>query len=99
MRYEIETLTSFPDDKRRSILSFLRGLAEGTSQNYITLVTASRSPLNKLFRDSLKHPSPLDNICHRISVEPFTKKDVIDFIDYRLFGVINKLFYYEFPIN
>ena len=81
---EIETLTYFPDDKQRSILSFLRGLAEGNSQNYITIITAGRSPLHQLFDDSPKQPSPLDNICHRISVEPFTKKDMIDFIDYRL---------------
>lgn len=81
---EMETLTAFPPDDLRSVLSLLRALASGSSQNPITLVTASRSPLSQLFPDSPQQPSPLDNIFHKMSVNPFTEEDARAFIHHRL---------------
>lgn len=67
----------------RKVRSHLRGLADGNSEP-LTLVIASRSPLNQLFPDSPDLDSPLANICHQFDVKPFTRKEALGFLDKRL---------------
>ncbi|MCK5521908.1 MAG: hypothetical protein KAI83_02125 [Thiomargarita sp.] len=50
----------------------------------MTLLIASRYPLNELFPDSSKKSSPLHGICDTIEMPPFSQKEVHDFIKTRL---------------
>ena len=49
----------------------LRGLADGV-QSSLTLVIASRSPLNRLFPDSPEMTSPLAGLCMQVNMPNFT---------------------------
>ncbi len=79
----IERMTSklFSGDERTE----LRGLAEGKDAP-LTLLIASHSPLNTLFPDdySRLEASPLDNICQRLDMPPFSPEEVRTFIKTRL---------------
>jgi len=74
----------------------LRGLAGGDSTP-LSLVIASRSPLDRLFPGSDSMTSPLHNICRQINVEPFSPDVARDFITSRLKGT--GLFFTESQIN
>ncbi|MBE9039711.1 ATP-binding protein [Oscillatoriales cyanobacterium LEGE 11467] len=69
----LDEIEAFTDEKRfpPHVLSFLRGVADG-DRTPLTLVIASRSPLQKLFPDLPERTSPLANICkqHRVGVFP-----------------------------
>jgi hypothetical protein len=67
------------------VRSHLRGLAGGRDEP-LTLVIASRSPLDRLFPDSPELDSPLSSICHQINVEPFTPEIARAFLLQRLQG-------------
>lgn len=79
----IERMTSklFSGDERTE----LRGFAEGKDAP-LTLLIASHSPLNTLFPDdySRLEASPLDNICQRLDIPPFSPEEVRTFIKTRL---------------
>jgi hypothetical protein len=62
----------------------LRGLAD--CGNPLRLVITSSVPLDRLFPDSVGTTSPLDNICKRIHVSPFTPAVARSFLLYRLEG-------------
>ena len=81
---QIEKMTnkaSFTKDARAE----LRGLADGADMP-LTLMIASRSPLNQLFPESSDETSPLYNLCRRLEVKPFTFEVTVDFIRDRLRG-------------
>jgi len=77
----IERLTNklFSGDERIE----LRGLAEGADAP-LTLLIASRYPLNELFLDSSLVYSPLDGICQTIDMQPFSQSEARAFIEIRL---------------
>jgi len=77
----IERLTNklFSGDERIE----LRGLAEGADAP-LTLLIASRYPLNELFLDSSLVYSPLDGICQTIDMQPFSQSEARAFIETRL---------------
>jgi hypothetical protein len=74
----------------------LRGLAGGDSTP-LSLVIASRSPLDRLFPGSDSMTSPLYNICRQINVEPFSPDVARAFITTRLKGT--GIFFTESQIN
>ncbi len=67
------------------VRSQLRGLADGT-QAPLKLVIASRSPLIRLFPDSMEQTSPLANVCRQYDVAPFPPEIARSFIAHRLRG-------------
>jgi Cdc6-like AAA superfamily ATPase len=67
----------------RDVRSELRGLSEGQDAP-LTLLIASRSPLDVLFPDSPLQDSPLANICRTKEIKPFSPQEVSDFIHSRL---------------
>lgn len=76
---EIEKMTGFGHEAR----SELRGLAGGSNAP-LTLVIASRSPLNRLFPDSPELTSPLAGLCHRFDLPPFSLAETQAFVRQRL---------------
>ncbi len=70
---EIEKMTwsGFTHDVRTE----LRGLADG-AQSPLTLIIASRSPLNQLFPDSPEMTSPLAGLCMQVNMPNFTLAEV-----------------------
>jgi len=74
----IERMTNqlFSGDERTE----LRGLAESLDDP-LTLLIASRSPLNELFPDSPLESSPLDGICLSKEMPPFSEAEVRTFIE------------------
>ncbi|MCB0192698.1 MAG: hypothetical protein KDJ65_12200 [Anaerolineae bacterium] len=66
-----------------NLRSHLRGLADG-SEAPLKLIIASRSPLSDLFPDSPELDSPLDGICRRLEIGPFTPEAARTFIQHRL---------------
>ncbi|HMQ53091.1 MAG TPA: TIR domain-containing protein [Anaerolineae bacterium] len=80
---EIEKMTW--DGFTVRVRSHLRGLADGQDAP-ITLVIASRSPLERLFPDSPEMDSPLAGICRQINVQPFSPHLARAFILDRLQG-------------
>lgn len=74
----------------------LRGLA-GADSTPLTLVVASRSPLDRLFPGSDSATSPLYNICRQINVEPFSPDVARAFLTTRLKGT--GIFFTESQIN
>lgn len=80
---EIEKMTW--DGFTRRIRDNLRGLADGFSAP-LRLVIASRASLEHLFPDSPGQTSPLANICHQQTVEPFPPEVATAFLSYRLRG-------------
>ena len=78
---QIERMTSrlFSGDERGE----LRGLAE---DGFLSLVIASRSPLDVLFPDSPLQTSPLAGICRIVEVPPFSLDDLRVFLASRLRG-------------
>ena len=69
----------------QDVRSQLRGLADGSAAP-LTLVLASRSPLNRLFPDSPEMTSPLAGLCTQISLPPFTLKEAETLAALRLAG-------------
>ena len=67
------------------IRSELRGLADGNSAP-LTLVIASRTPLERLFPDSPEMTSPLAGLCTQFTFQPFTLKEAIELVRFRLAG-------------
>lgn len=67
----------------RDVRSELRGLANGPDEP-LTLLIASRSPLDKVFSDSTGLDSPFANIFQTKEIEPFSPQEVSDFIHSRL---------------
>ena len=63
----------------------LRGLADGADMP-LTLVIASRSPLNQLFPESSDQTSPLYNLCRRMTIDSFDLNTTKRFIQSRLRG-------------
>ena len=55
----------------QNVRTELRGLADG-AQSSLTLVIASRSPLNQLFPDSPEMTSPLAGLCMQVDMPNFT---------------------------
>jgi hypothetical protein len=80
---EIEKMTW--DGFTMRVRSHLRGLADGHNAP-ITLVIASRSPLERLFPDSPEMDSPLAGVCRQINVQPFSPQMSRAFILARLQG-------------
>lgn len=71
------------DGFTRNLRGYLRGLADG-GDTPLTLVIASRSPLEYLFPDSPELDSPLAGICRQLDVKPFTEVVMRDFLAHRL---------------
>jgi hypothetical protein len=67
----------------RDVRSELRGLANGQDEP-LTLLIASRSPLDKVFSDSTGLDSPFANIFQTKEIKPFSQQEVSDFIHSRL---------------
>jgi predicted AAA+ superfamily ATPase len=67
----------------RDVRSELRGLANGQDEP-LTLLIASRSPLDKVFSDSTGLDSPFANIFQTKEIKPFSPQEVSDFIHSRL---------------
>ena len=64
----------------------LRGFADGADAP-LTLLIASRSPLNVLFDDDPRSTSTLDGLCGApLRVQPFLQQDAMDFLIHRLRG-------------
>jgi hypothetical protein len=63
----------------------LRGLADG-SEAPLTLVIASRSPLESLFEDDPRSTSPLAGLCCTLPVPPFSLAITQEFLRQRLKG-------------
>ena len=63
----------------------LRGLADG-SEAHLTLVIASRSPLESLFEDDPRSTSPLAGLCCTLPVPPFSLAITQEFLRQRLKG-------------
>jgi hypothetical protein len=64
----------------------LRGLADG-SEAHLTLVIASRSPLESLFEDDPRSTSPLAGLCGApLRVPPFSPAITQEFLRERLKG-------------
>jgi hypothetical protein len=64
----------------------LRGFADGADAP-LTLLIASRSPLNVLFDDDPTRTSPLHGLCGApLRVEPFLPQEALDFLTHRLRG-------------
>ena len=61
----------------------LRGLAEGSNAP-LRLVVAACTPLNILFPDSQKMPSPFQGICHDLNIDSWDKTTCSKFITDRL---------------
>lgn len=61
----------------------LRGLAEGSNAP-LRLVVAACTPLNILFPDSQKMPSPFQGICHDVNIDSWDKTTCSNFITDRL---------------
>lgn len=80
---EIEKLRSdrFPIEVREE----LRGLADGCDAP-ISLLVASRMPLEELFPDAPGLTSPLSNICPQLEVTPFSEPECQEFLSRRLAG-------------
>lgn len=80
---EIEKLRSdrFPIDVREQ----LRGLADG-ADSPLTLLVASRMPLDRLFPDAPERTSPLYNVVSQLSVPPFRDEECRELIARRLHG-------------
>lgn len=80
---EIEKMTNpqnFTGDEREE----LRGLADGADAP-LTLVIASRSPLNVLFDDDPTRTSPLHGLCGApLRIGSFTQTESIAFLNHRL---------------
>lgn len=81
---EIEKMNK-KDCFTRDIREELRGLA-GSPDAPLSLVIASRTPLERLFPDSPDMTSPLTNICVKIDLKPFTPQIARNFLLYRLKG-------------
>ena len=69
----------------QDIRSELRGLADGSGAP-LTLVIASRSPLARIFTDALDLTSPLAGLCTQLSFQPFTLKEAVELVHFRLNG-------------
>lgn len=67
----------------RDVREELRGLA-GSPDTPLSLVIASRSPLEQLFPDSPGMTSPLANVCVKLDVKPFAPKVARNFLLQRL---------------
>ncbi|MGD1908604.1 MAG: AAA family ATPase [Leptolyngbyaceae cyanobacterium] len=82
---EIEKMVSqrhFTGDEREE----LRGLADGANAP-LSLVIASRSPLNELFDDDPTRTSPLHGLCGPpLRVKPFSQPETFQFLTQRLKG-------------
>lgn len=79
---EIEKMTNpqnFTGDEREE----LRGLADGADAP-LTLVIASRSPLDMLFEDDPMRCSPLAGICGTLLIVPFSWIETQAFLRHRL---------------
>lgn len=78
---EIEKLRSdrFPIDVREQ----LRGLADG-ADSPLTLLVASRMPLDRLFPDAPERTSPLYNVVAQLSVPPFGDEECRELLSRRL---------------
>ena len=64
----------------------LRGFADGADAP-LTLLIASRSPLNVLFDDDPTRTSPLHGLCGApLRVEGFSQQEALDFLIHRLRG-------------
>lgn len=70
---EIEKMTW--DGFTLNVRTDLRGLADGIEAP-LTLLIASRSPLNQLFPDSATVTSPLGNLCQQIQMPPLTLAEI-----------------------
>ncbi len=81
---EIEKMNK-KDCFTRDIREELRGLA-GSHDAPLSLVIASRTPLERLFPDSPDMTSPLANICVKIDLKPFTPRVARNFLLHRLKG-------------
>ena len=79
---EIEKMVH-PEYFTWTVRSELRGLAEGADAP-LSLLVASRSPLQELFPDNPLETSPLSGICDRLAVEPFDEETVRAFVVHRL---------------
>ncbi len=81
---EIEKMANpqnFTGDEREE----LRGLADGADAP-LTLVIASRSPLDVLFEDDPMRCSPLAGICGTLPIVPFSWAETQAFLHHRLQG-------------
>lgn len=80
---EIEKLRSdrFPVEVREQ----LRGLSDG-SDSPLTLLIASRMPLDRLFPDAPERTSPLYNIVSQVNVPPFRDEECRELLTLRLRG-------------
>jgi len=80
---EVEKLRSdrFPIEVREQ----LRGLADGADAP-LTLLLASRVPLDQLFPDAPERTSPLYNICPPLTVPPFSEAECQELVTLRLRG-------------
>ncbi len=67
----------------QDIRSELRGLADGSGAP-LTLVIASRSPLARIFADAPDMTSPLAGLCTQLSFQPFTFKEAVELVRFRL---------------
>ena len=67
----------------RDVREELRGLA-GSPDTPLSLVIASRSPLEQLFPDSPGMTSPLANVCVKLDVKPFSSNVARNFLIQRL---------------
>ncbi len=67
----------------RDVREELRGLA-GSPDAPLSLVIASRTPLERLFPDSPDLTSPLANICVKLDAKPFSPKLARNFLLHRL---------------
>lgn len=64
--------------------SQLRSFANGGHETPLKLVLASSTPLERLFPEKPREPSPFYNICKQIDVRPWSEETVREFIDKRL---------------
>lgn len=78
---EVEQLSSGP--LGLEVRQQLRGLADGVDAP-LTLVLASRTPLDRLFPDASGQTSPLHNICPAIEVKPFTLEECQELLRLKL---------------
>ena len=77
---EIECLSA--EQFTRGSRDTLRGLAD-SADSPLTLLIASRAPLDTLFPDSTTGSSPLAGICQVTTLPPFTFEETVRFLEGR----------------
>lgn len=81
---EIEKMSADSQQRfTRDLRDELRGLADGPDAP-LTLLIASRAPLDRLFPDSALSTSPLANLCLPLSLRPFTLDETRALVAFRL---------------